>query len=124
MVKFQDTKQGLLLEGFSQRPEIDFDETYSLVVEATTFRYLISLIAHEGLNLHMLDVVTVYLYGSLDSDIYMKLLKGFNLPEANSSGSREDYSTKLNKSLYGLKQLGRMWYNRLSQYLLSERYKK
>jgi ribonuclease HI len=70
-----------------------------------------------------LDVVTAYLYGSLDSDIYMKIPEGFNLPDANSSGSREDYSIKLNKSLYGLKQSGRMWYNRLSEYLLKEGYK-
>ena len=116
-------KARLVAQGFSQRPEINFDETYSLVVDATTFRYLISLIAHEGLNLHMLDVVTAYLYGSLDSDIYMKLPEGFNLPEENSSRSREDYSIKLNKSLYGLKQSGRMWYNRLSEYLLWEGYK-
>ena len=71
----------------------------------------------------MLDVITAYLYGSLDSDIYMKLPEGFNLPEANSSGTQEDYSIKLNKSLYGLKQSGRMWYNRLSEYLLREGYK-
>lgn len=113
-------KARLVAQGFSQRPGIDFDETYSPVVDATTFRYLMSLIAHEGLNLHMLDVVTAYLYGSLDSDIYMKLPEGFNLPEANNSGSREDYSIKLYKSLYGLKQLGRMWYNHLSKYLLKE----
>ena len=116
-------KARLVAHGFSQRPRIDFDETYSHVVDAATFRYLISLIAHEGLNFHMLDVVTAHLYGSLDSDIYMKLPKGFNLPEANSLGSREDYSIKLYKSLYGLKQSGRMWYNRLSEYLLREGYK-
>ena len=32
------------------------------------------------------------------------------------------YSIKLQRSLYGLKQSGRMWYNRLSQYLLKEGY--
>jgi len=116
-------KARLVAQGFSQRPGIDFNETYSPVVDATTFRYLISLIAHEGLNLHMMDVVTTYLYGSLDSDIYMKIPEGFNLPDANSSGSRQDYSIKLNKSLYGLKQFGRMWYNRLGEYLLKEGYK-
>ena len=64
-----------------QRPGIDFEETYSPVLDATTFRYLISLVAQEGLNLHLMDVVTAYLYGSLENDIYMKLPEGFNLPK-------------------------------------------
>ena len=105
------------------RSGIDFNESYSPVVDATAFRYLISLKANEGLNLHMMDVFTTYLYGSLDSDIYMKLPKGFDFTDANSSGSRDDYSIKLNKSLYGLKQSGHMWYNCLIEYLLKEGYK-
>ena len=76
---------------------------------------------HTKLGMHLMDVVTTYLYGSLDSDIYMKLPEGFQLPE--NSGSRDEYSIKLNKSLYGLKQSGRMWYNRLSEYLSKEGYK-
>ncbi|KAK2389045.1 putative mitochondrial protein [Trifolium repens] len=116
-------KARIVAQGFSQRPGVDYDETYSPVVDATTFRYLISFIAHEGLNMRMMDVVTTYLYGSLVSDIYMKLPEGFNFPNANSLESREGYSIKLNKSLYGLKQSGRMWYNRLSEYLLKEGYK-
>lgn len=93
----------LVAQGFSQRPRIDFDETYSSLVDEYTFRYLISLVAHEGLKLHMMDVVTAYLYGSLDSDIYMKLRERFNLPETHCLRSREDYSINLNKYLYGLK---------------------
>ena len=30
-------------QGFSQRPVIDYEETYSQVVDATTFRFFISL---------------------------------------------------------------------------------
>ena len=85
------------------------------MLDVTTFKYLIILVAQEGLNLHLMNVVIAYLYGSLDNDIYMKLPEGFNLP--NKANSKEDYSIKLNKSLYGLKQSGRMWYNRLSEYL-------
>ena len=44
------------------------------------------------------------------------------MPEAMNSKPQSMYSIKLQRSLYGLKQYGRMWYNRLSQYLLKEGY--
>jgi hypothetical protein len=52
--------------------------------------------------------------------IYMKIPEGYKMPEAYNSKSRIIYSIKLQRSLYGLKQSGRMWYNRLSEYLLKE----
>ena len=52
----------------------------------------------------------------------MKIPQGFKMPQASSSKSRELCSIKLQRSLYGLKQSGRMWYNRLSEYLLKEGY--
>ena len=58
----------------------------------------------------------------MDNDIYMKILKGFKLPKANCKKPRSMNSIKLQQSLYGLKQSGRMWYNRLSEYLLKEGY--
>lgn len=72
--------------------------------------------------MRLMDVVTAYLYGSLDSDIYMKIPEGFKMPEALSAKPKEMYSIKLQRSLYGLKQSGRMWYNRLSDYLISKGY--
>ena len=32
---------------FSQRPDIDYEKTYSLVVDAITFRFLIDLVVSE-----------------------------------------------------------------------------
>jgi hypothetical protein len=101
-------KARLVAQGFTQRPGIDYEETYSPVVDATTFRDLISLAIREGLDVRLMDVVTAYLYGSLDHDIYMKIPKGFKLPEATRPDSHENYLIKLNRSLYGLKQSGRM----------------
>ena len=52
----------------------------------------------------------------------MKIPEGFAMPKSFNSKSREMYSIKLQRSLYGLKQSGRMWYNRLSEYLIKEGY--
>ena len=52
----------------------------------------------------------------------MKIPEGYKMPEAFGLKSREMYSIRLQRSLYGLKQSGRMWYNRLSEYLINEGY--
>ena len=103
-----------MAQGFSQRPRIDYEETYSPVMDAITFRYLISLAVSKGLDMRLMDVVTTYLYGSLDANVYMKIPEGFTLPEEMNSKPRSMYSIKLQRSLHGLKQSGRMWYNLLS----------
>lgn len=69
-----------------------------------------------------MDVVTTYLYGSLDNEIYMRISEGFKLPDAYNSKSPEMFSVILQRSLYSLKQSGRMWYNYLSEYLIYEGY--
>ncbi|GJV63668.1 putative RNA-directed DNA polymerase [Tanacetum coccineum] len=115
-------KARLVAQGFSQRPEIDNEETYSPVMDAITFRYLISLAVSKNLEMRLMDVVTAYLYGSIDNDIYMKILEGFKIPDSLSSKPKEMCSIKLQRSLYGLKQSGWMWYNRLSDYLISKGY--
>ena len=45
----------------------------------------------------------------------MKVPDGISIP--NPKANRNMYCVKLQKSLYGLKQSGRMWYNQLSEFL-------
>ena len=78
-------------------------------MDTITFRFLISLAVLEELDMRLMHVITTYLYGSMDNDIYMKIPERFKLPEANNTKSRSMYSIKLQRSLYGLKQSGRMW---------------
>ena len=78
------------------------------MVDAITFRFFISLAILKGLHMHLLNVVTAYLYGSLDNDIYMKVPNGLKIHEACNSKPWEMYSIKLQRSLYGLKQSRRM----------------
>ena len=72
--------------------------------------------------MRLMDVITTYLYGSIDNDIYMKIPKGFKLPKENNTKPRNMCSIKVQRSLYELKQSGRMWYNCLNEYLLKEGY--
>ena len=87
-------KARLVAQGFSQRPGIDY-ETYSPTMDAITFRFLVSLVASEGLDMCLMDVVTTYLYGSIDADNYMTILEGFKMLEANKLKPRNLYSLKL-----------------------------
>lgn len=93
----------LVDQGFSQRPVIDYDKTYYPVMNETTFWYLINLTFTKNLEKCLIDVVTAYLYKSLDNDIFMKILKEFKMLEASRSKPRKVYLIKLRWSLYGLK---------------------
>jgi hypothetical protein len=85
-----------------------------------TFRYLISLAVQNRLSMQLMDVVTAYLYGSLDSDIYMKGPDGISI--SDSEVNHNMFCVKLQKSLHGLQQSGRMWYNQLSIFLKNKGY--
>ena len=54
-------------------------------MDAITFRFLISLAMSERLDMHLIDVIATYLYGSIDNDIYMKIPEGFKLSETNNT---------------------------------------
>ncbi|KAM1525690.1 hypothetical protein ACFX10_010119 [Malus domestica] len=62
----------------------------------------------------LMDIVTAYLYGDLDTKIYMKVPERLTLTGSNISKPRNTLSIQLRHSLYSLKQSRRMWYNRLS----------
>ena len=60
-----------------------------------------AVVAYHDLELHQMDVKTVFLNGELDEKICMKQPKGFFVQ------SHEDNVYKLQKALYGLKQSSR-----------------
>jgi hypothetical protein len=106
-------KSRLVAKGFSQIPEIDYTDVYSLVVKHSSIRTFLSLIAMHDYELEQLDVKTAFLHGDLEEDIYMDQPEGFVVP------GKEDYVCRLKKSLYGLKQSPRQWYKRFDSFMLS-----
>ena len=71
-------KARLIAQGFSQRLGIDYDKTYSPMMDTITFHFLISMAISKKLEIHM----TAYFYGSLDFDIHMKISEGYKIPKA------------------------------------------
>jgi hypothetical protein len=87
----------LMAKGFTQNGE-DFFDTYSLVARITTIRVLLALATSHGLHIHQMDVMTAFLYGELDEEIYMEQTDGYKIP------GQENKVCRLIKSLYGLKK--------------------
>ncbi|RVW17628.1 Retrovirus-related Pol polyprotein from transposon TNT 1-94 [Vitis vinifera] len=58
-------------KGFTQKEGIDFKETFSPVYTKDSFRIIMALVAHYDLELHQMDVKTVFLNGDIDETIYM-----------------------------------------------------
>ena len=72
-------------------------------MDSITFQFFIRLVVTKKLDIHLMDVVTTYLYGSLDSDIHIKIAEGFKMLEIYNSKPLNLYSIKLQRFLYGLK---------------------
>jgi hypothetical protein len=108
-------KARLVAQGFTQRFGIDYSDTYSPVMTMTTLRWLLAFAARNGMKIRQADVETAYLYGVIDVELYMRVPVGMRV-----EGEGQFYlpCVKVHKSLYGLKQAGRIWYLHLSQYLV------
>lgn len=106
-------KARLVAQGFSQVSGIDYSQTFSPVVKASTIRIVLSLAVLNNLKLHQLDVNNAFLNGELHELVYMKQTPGFQDPIF------PHHVCRLNKAIYGLKQALRAWFHRLSTFLVA-----
>lgn len=65
------TKARLTAKGFSQRPDIDYHDTYYPVVDTSSIRVLIALMAKHDLEAQQVDVDSAFLNSTLEEEIYM-----------------------------------------------------
>ena len=99
-------KARLVARGLSQQHGVDYDETFAPVVRMETLRILLAIATAEDLKIHQMDVVTAYLAGELEEEIY-------TTPPPGVPGT-EGLVCRLWKGLYGLKQSARVWNQRLT----------
>ena len=100
---------------FKQKRGVEYDQTYSPTVKMVTLRVLLSSAVQNEMKLKQLDIKTAYLNAGIEEKIFVDQPPGFVKKNANG----KSYVCRLKKSLYGLKQSGRNWFNTLGDFLLS-----
>jgi len=100
----------LVAREFSQKKGIDFDLTYSPTLYLDCIKLILFIAAMFKWNVHQLYIKADYINADLDKNIYVFIppgdvnyKKGFLL---------------LNKTLFGLKQSGRKWNIKITNFLI------
>jgi hypothetical protein len=102
--KIKRFKERFVAKGLTQREGIDYIKTFLSVSKKDSFKIIMALVAHYDLELHQINVKTMFLNGDLQESVYMAQPEGFTIEDKEYMGLR------LKKSIYGLKQVSIQWY--------------
>jgi len=105
-------KARLVAQGYSQRPGLDYNETFSPVIKHVTIRTVLSIAVTRKWNIRQVDVNNAFLNGSIQEEVYMQQPEVFIFVNPH-------LVCKLKESLYGLKQAPRAWFSKLASSLIS-----
>ena len=108
-------KARLVTQGFSRVPGVDYFNTFAPVAKLASIRAVLAIAAAEDLEMHQIDIKGAYLNGILTNRevIYMRQPPGYHI------SSQQKLVCHLQKTLYGLKQSGHRWYQRLVEIMMT-----
>ena len=110
-------KARLCAHGGQQTWGQDYWDTYAPVVTWASVRLLLIVAKIHKLESKSIDFVLAFPQADLDIPVYMELPAGV-VPADDVDENRRRYVLRLNKSLYGLKQAGHNWFEKLRKGLL------
>ena len=108
-------KARLVAQGFSQVSGVNYFDTFAPVARLASIRSVLAMAAVNDYEIHQIDIKGAYLNGKLTSEetIYMKQAPGY------AAAGLQNKVCRLFKTLYGLKQSGRRWYQCLVEIMNS-----
>ena len=96
-------------------PGVDYFDTFAPVAKLASIRAILAIAAGNDLKMHQIDIKGAYLNGVLTDceTIYMQQPPGYHI------ALNEKLVCRLQKTLYGLKQSGCQWYQKLVEIMMT-----
>ncbi|GJR16538.1 retrovirus-related pol polyprotein from transposon TNT 1-94 [Tanacetum coccineum] len=95
-------KAKLVAQGYNQQEGIYYDETFSLVARIEAIRIFLAFATYMNFIVYQMDVKSAFLNGKL-KEVYVKQ------PPSVENNEFPNHVCKLDKALYGLKEVLRAW---------------
>ncbi|GJX78814.1 retrovirus-related pol polyprotein from transposon TNT 1-94 [Tanacetum coccineum] len=105
-------KARLVAQGYIQEERIDYVEVFAPVARIEAIRLFLAYASFNDFVVYQMDVKNAFLYGKIEEKVYVCQPPGFEDPYFPNR------VYKVEKTLYGLHQAPRAWYETLSTYLL------
>jgi len=119
-------KARLCPHGGKQIEGVNFWATYAPVVTWSTTRLILILSLVTGMKSRQIDYIQAYTQAPVDCEVYMHIPAQFIVKDGTlefcsdpTPGNSEAYVLLISKNLYGLKQAGNNWFDKLRDSLLS-----
>ena len=126
-------KARLCVQGCTQVPGVDYDQTFCAAMRAGSLRTLCSLSARLGLKMRRWDFVAAYLQGELEPGevVYCSPPPGYSTAIVDGAvtlvptdqGDGVDRLCRVERPVYGMAQSGRRWQRTIFPWLLAWRAK-
>ena len=107
-----------MAKGVKQNKGIEYSDTFAPTNKPETFKILLALSAIENCFLKQIYVRAAYLHPKIDEGVYLEQRRGFDMLDSNGN----KLVCKLKKSINGLKQTTKNWYQELSTFFNSARF--
>ncbi|GJY33542.1 retrovirus-related pol polyprotein from transposon TNT 1-94 [Tanacetum coccineum] len=111
-------KSCLVAKGYGQEEGINFEESFTPVARLEAVKIFVAYAAHKNFPVYQMDVKTAFLNSLLKEEVFVRQPDGFVDPDFSN------HVYRLKKALYGLKQAHRVWYDKLSSFLIEHDFTK